>query len=272
MEPLASLVEFSVKKIGIILGKAFGAGLQQNIEDGYEYLMNRFEQGDKVFIFGFSRGAFTARALAGMIYHFGVLQKGSKNLVPYVSKMYNRREFNICDAFKDSFCHVCKPHFIGVWDTVTSLGHIHGKKFYDQTLNPDVKNAYQAISIDEKRKKFPVSLWDESKKQEHQTIEQVWFSGVHCNIGGYYLERGLSDIVFAWLMDKAVKHGLKLKEKWKDNLNQDYTDVLHNSRKGVWKLWRKADRNIPCDAKIHRSVFDRMKSEKSYQPSALINN
>ena len=258
------------KKIGIVLGKAFGTGLQQNIEDGYEYLMNRFELGDKVFIFGFSRGAFTARALAGMLYRFGVLQKGSKNLIPYVSKMYNKRNFDVCEKFKESFCHECKPHFIGVWDTVASLGYIHGKTFFDQTLNPDIKNAYHAISIDEKRKKFPVSLWDESKKHAQQTIEQVWFSGVHSDVGGYYEERGLSDIAFAWMMDIASEHGMKLKEKWQDDLEQDCTDLLHNSRSGFWKLWRKVDREIPFDAKIHKSVFDRKNSDKNYKPNNIL--
>ena len=257
------------KKIGILLGKGFGVGLQQNINNGYEYLMNRFEPKDKVFIFGFSRGAFTARALAGMLYHFGVLQKGSKNLIPYVSKMYNKRKFDVSDKFKETFSHVCKPHFVGVWDTVASLGYIPGKTFYDQTLNPDVKNAYHAISIDEKRKKFPVSLWDENKKHEQQTIEQVWFSGTHSDIGGFNEKCGLSDITFAWMMDKACKSGMKLKENWKDRLKQDYTDILHNSRTRFWKLWKKVDRDIPADAKIHKSVFERKNNNNNNQPSNI---
>lgn len=255
------------KKVGIMLGKAFGAGLQQNLEDGYEYLMNRFEPGDKVYLFGFSRGAFTARALAGMIHYFGILQKGSKNLIPYVSKMYNRRNFSVCGDFKKTFCHECKPHFVGVWDTVGSLGYIHGKKFYDHTLNPDIKYGFHAIAIDEKRKKFPVSIWDESKKTDEQKIEQVWFAGVHSDVGGWYNERGLSDIAFAWMMDKALKCGLNLKKDWKDCLNQNARGMMHNSRTKLWRIWRPVDREIPKDAKIHQSVIDRMNGNGNYKPS-----
>lgn len=257
------------KKIGIILGQAFGAGIQQNIEDGYEYLMNRFEPGDKVFIFGFSRGAFTARSFAGMIHRFGVLQKGSKNLIPYVSKMYNKRSFDVSNEFKEAFCVDCKPHFIGVWDTVASLGYIHGKKFFDQTLNSDVKNAYHAVSIDEKRKKFPISLWDESKKTSEQNIEQVWFAGVHSDVGGSYSECGLSDVAFEWMMDNAEKCGMKLKTGWKDNLKCNFKGKLHNSRTCWWRIWRKVNRDIPENANIHPSVFDRKEKDSEYTPDNI---
>lgn len=255
------------KKVGILRGKAFGVGLQQNIEDGYEYLMNRFRPKDKVFLFGFSRGAYTVRALAGMIYRFGILQKGSKNLIPYVSKMYNRKEFTVCDGFKDTFSHPCEPHFIGVWDTVSSLGYIHRSgKYYDPTINSDKVNAYQAISIDEKRKKFPVVLWDKTPA-EGQIIEQVWFAGVHSDVGGWYKERGLSDIAFAWMMDKAFACGLKLKGCWITDLKQDALDVIHKSRESYWRLWPAIDRQIPEGAKIHKSVIDRIENDKNYNPT-----
>jgi uncharacterized protein (DUF2235 family) len=255
------------KRLGIFLGKAFGVGLQQNIEDGYEYLMNRFKPDDKIFLFGFSRGAFTVRALAGMIYRFGILQKGSKNLIPYVSKMYNKRDFSVCNEFKETFCHICEPHFVGVWDTVASLGYIHGRTFYDQTLNPEIKHGCQAIAIDEKRKKFRVSLWDETKEVKGQNIEQVWFAGVHSDVGGWYQERGLSDIAFAWMMDKASACGMRLKDNWSKSLRQNALDTLHNSRTGIWKLWSSIDRQIPEGAKIHKSVIDRMEKDDGYNPA-----
>jgi len=273
------------KKIGKVLGMAFGAGLQQNIEDGYEYLMNRYNPGDKIFLFGFSRGAFTARALAGMLYNFGILQKGSKNLIQYVSKMYNKMSISripqtksiksfqntknpdIISSFKQTFCHECKPHFIGVWDTVGSLGLFWGKKFFDVKLNGDTKFAYQAMAIDEKRKKFPVSLWDENRKEAGQVIEQVWFAGVHSDVGGSYEVRDLSDISFSWMMDKASDCGLELKSNWKDVLNPEAGGKIHNSRKGFWKLWRSVDRHIAEGSKIHNSVFERIQSrELNYNP------
>ncbi|MTI29199.1 T6SS phospholipase effector Tle1-like catalytic domain-containing protein, partial [Xanthovirga aplysinae] len=82
------------------------------------------------------------------------------------------------------------PHFIGVWDTVASLGYFNGKRFFDEALNPEIKLAYHALSIDEHREKFLPSLWNENKKGQKQVIEQVWFSGVHCDVGGWYDERG----------------------------------------------------------------------------------
>ena len=257
------------RQTGLLLGKAFGAGLCQNIEDGYEYLMNTYEQGDKVFLFGFSRGAFTARALAGMIYRFGLLQKGSKNLIPYVSKMYNNRDFAVSAKFKATFCQECNPHFVGVWDTVASLGYINGKTFYDHKLNPSISFAYQAVSIDEKRKKFPISLWDESTKATGQTIEQVWFAGVHSDVGGSYKECGLSDIPLGWMLDNAQKCGLQLKTNHQNAMTQDSKDTLHNSRTGAWKMWQEAPRQIPKNANIHKSVIERMELVATYKPSNL---
>ncbi len=258
------------KQVGIWLGKGFGIGLQQNIEDAYEYLMNRFEPGDKLYLFGFSRGAFTARALAGMLNKCGLLQKGSKNLIPYASKVYNTRDNEeIATGFKETYCHECKPYFIGVWDTVAALGYFYGHKFFDATLNHGVTYGYQAVAIDEKRKKFPISLWDETKKADHQTIEQVWFAGVHSDVGGWYDERDLSDIAFQWMLEKAESKGLKLKAGWKGKLNPKPTGVMHESRKGFWLLWPPAPREIPGGALIHQSVRDRINDKTCNYSLAL---
>ncbi len=129
--------------------------------------MERYQDGDKVFLFGFSRGAYTVRALAGVLYKCGLLQKGSNNLISYASKIYNKRDNkDIASGFKKTYCHECKPYFIGVWDTVGSMGWFWGKKFFDTKLNNDVTYGYHAVAIDEKRKKFPVSLWDENRKTD----------------------------------------------------------------------------------------------------------
>lgn len=255
------------RKLGIILGQAFGYGLRANIEDAYEYLMNRYQPGDKLFLFGFSRGAFTARALAGMLHKVGLLQKGSKNLIPYASRIYNNRgNDDIAEGFKATYCHECKPHFIGVWDTVASLGLFYGKQFFNAKLNPDIANAYHAISIDEKRKKFPVSLWDENNLEPNQTVEQVWFAGVHSDVGGWYDQRGLSNITLMWMLDNAEKHGLRLREGWRERIHPNPLDETHNSRTGFWRLWRPAIRKIPQGAKIHESVLIRAKEMENYTP------
>jgi len=204
-----------------------------------------------------------------MIYHFGVLEKGSKNLIPYVSKMYNKRKLDIKEDFKQTFCKECKPHFIGIWDSVASLGYFYGKKFFDERLNPDVKNAYHCIAIDEHREKFKVSLWDESKINSSQNIKQMWFVGTHSDIGGSYKESGLSDIAFVWMMDSAKECGLQLKDKWQVNLKQNFNGKIHNSRVSFWKLWKKTNRKIPKHALIHKSVLERKKSDNSYNPDNL---
>lgn len=262
--------------LGIWLGKLFGYGINLNIIDSYKFLMRHYKQGDKVFIFGFSRGAFTARSLAGMLHKCGLLEDGCTNLIPDISKLYsgqNNRE--LAAGFKKTFCRECKPHFIGVWDTVESLGYFLGKKFPNNILNPDVKYGYQAVAIDEKRKKFNVSLWDEgdeSQKLKDQIIEQVWFAGVHSDVGGWYPERGLSDITLKWLLAKAEKAGLALKENWQMKLHPDANGVMHNSRTGFWKLWPPFERKIPEGSLIHQSVLERKKIQKVYNPSNLPNN
>ena len=262
------------RRAGILLGKAFGMGLQQNIEDAYRYLMDRYQAGDKVFLFGFSRGAFTVRALAGMLHKCGLLQKGSNNLIPYASKIYNKsNNQDIATGFKKTYCHECKPYFIGVWDTVGSMGWFGGRKFFDATLHEDVTYGYHAISVDEKRKKFPVSLWDEKRKSDRQMIEQVWFPGVHSDVGGSYAETGLSDIALVWMLKNAEQQGLRLKQGWADKLNLNPSDLIHESRTGLWRIWPRAVRRIPEGAKIHKSVFDRINdSQTNYQPQNLPGN
>jgi len=255
------------KKVGTTLGQAFGYGLRENIEDAYQYLMDRYEPGDKLYLFGFSRGAFTVRALAGMLHKVGLLQKGSVNLVPYATAVYNTKDnHDVAEGFKETYCHHCPIHFIGVWDTVGSLGAFYGKQFFDDRLNAEVTHAYHAMSIDEKRRKFPVSMWDEEHLAPGQNVVQVWFAGVHSDVGGSYQESGLSDIALVWMLENAEKHGLRLNERWQSGFKPDPLGAIHESRKGAWKVWRPAERNIPEGARIHESVVIRAREVEEYEP------
>ena len=102
-----------------------------------------------------------------------------------VSKIYNKpNDQNLASGFKKTYCHECKPYFIGVWDTVGPMDWFWGRKFFDPTLHEGVTYGYHVILIDQKRKKFPVRLWGEKRKFDDQTIEQVWFPGVHFDVGG----------------------------------------------------------------------------------------
>ncbi|HEY33573.1 MAG TPA: DUF2235 domain-containing protein [Dehalococcoidia bacterium] len=278
------------RKIGVLLGLAFGYGIRQNIEEGYEYLMNTYEPGDVVYLFGFSRGAYTARALAGMIHQFGILRKYNTNLIPYVSKMYFRKDQDtlmsrlvkmllrqdikkypeIIKGFKALFSQDCVPYFIGVWDTVGALGPNLSKRFHNNTLNTEIKYGFQAISVDEKRRPYKVVLWDESSKAKNQIIEQVWFPGVHSEVGGGCSKDNCSlpDIALAWMMDKASQCDLRLKGGWQNGLSQDAAADIHDSSISFpWFIpGLKRKREIPDGALIHQSVVDRMEKIKKYRP------
>ena len=208
-----------------------------------------------------------------MLNKCGLLQKGSINLVPYASKTYNTRDNDsVARGFKRTFSQECKPYFIGVWDSVGSMGWFWGRRYYDTILNEDVAFGYQAASIDEKRRKFPVSLWNEDRCHKGQTIVQVWFTGYHFDVGGNSVGGGVSDIALKWMLDNAEAKGMRLKEGWVDGINPDPCGVISESRNGFWRLWRPAIREIPEGAKIHSSVFERIDDPATqYHPSNLPN-
>ncbi len=252
-----------------VLGLAFSYGITKNIEDAYEYLMDKYEKGDKVYLFGFSRGAYTVRALAGMLNKCGLLEKGNNNLIPYTSRMYRKGKSDLAAGYKKTFSRECKPHFVGVWDTVKSVGLFIPRKFPNAKLNPDVANGYHALSVDEQRSKFQPNLWD--KATPGQTIEQVWFAGVHSDVGGFYKEAGLSNIALKWMLLKAFHCGLLIDLKAIESIDENYKDKLHNSLLpffwifGWWrrKIVDKERYEAPC---IHESVYKRIAECDNYKP------
>lgn len=269
-------------------GLAFAHGLTKNIEDAYQYLMDTYEDGDKLFLFGFSRGAYTARALAGMLGKCGLLHRGSNNLVPYATKLYRdaskRRRKRQADSeelkgFRDAFSRDCVPHLVGVWDTVKSVGFFNRITFGDSHLNQHINFGLHALSIDEKRWKFPPLLWKphhDKKAIEQasgQSIKQVWFAGVHCDVGGSYKEAGLSNISLHWMIENAIQAGLKIDVKKMSakqlDLKTDHTDELHNPLIPFWWLLGWCRRKISNGSMLHQSVFDRIQDIADYQPKNL---
>lgn len=248
--------------------QATGFGLQKNVMDAYSFLMQTYDPGDRIYLFGFSRGAFTVRSLAGMLYKCGLLGINNDNLREYASKIYNTRDnAAIASGFKATFSQPCPVYFIGVWDTVESLVLNAGKKFHDATLNPEVKYGYHALAIDERRKDFLPFPWDESRRQAHQTIEQVWFAGVHSDVGGFYDDRGLSNIAFHWIIQKAMSHGMKVDTQKLETYQANPFAKLHNSFKGFWKIRGSRTRKIAGHSRIHESVKMRMEdSSLKYTP------
>ncbi len=251
--------------------QATGEGLQNNVNDAYAYLMETYEEGDKIFLFGFSRGAFTVRSLAGMLYKCGLLRADNDNLVGYAAKLYNTPgNIKVAHEFKKTFSRKCPVHFIGVWDTVSSLVMNAGKRWHNSTLNPEASYGYHAMAIDEKRKDFPPCPWNEDNLAPNQIIEQVWFAGVHSDVGAWYDERGLSNIALHWMMSRAKRHGLKIDTAELNKRKPDPNDKLHNSYTGIWKIRGTHKRQIPEGAKIHESVFIRKRRPtNNYKPKNL---
>lgn len=270
-----------------LIGGAFGTGLWLKIKDAYAKIAHVYEAGDRIFLFGFSRGAFTARSLAGMIAICGLPTKNvTPGLVDTAFKAYREKDHRetLLDTLKDSDMDNAKITMVGVWDTVGSLGIpaafgasdpiVYG--FLDTTLHPDVLNACHALAIDEKRAQFPASLWTGSA-QPGQTIEQVWFTGVHSDIGGGEPDdlpgtNALSDITLGWMMSKASKLGLEFDTtvlaQYTIPLDPEFAlDKLHTS----WTIVNgfPRHRSIGRDAVISNSVLIRCVHDQTYRPANL---
>lgn len=193
---------------------AFGFGLMSDIAECYRFLMNHYEQGDRLFLFGYGRGACAARGLARMLHIFGLLRRGQDNLVPLVCRMFRRltvSKVQEAARFKRTFSLSCTPHFVGLWDTVGTLGGICDAGRYPFADDgPEINIGRHALSIDERRRFFRENLWE--SPEVGRDIKQVWFAGVHGDVGGGYpeLESGLSKISLEWMLYEAANAGLML--------------------------------------------------------------
>jgi uncharacterized protein (DUF2235 family) len=221
IEAVGALTSVS-RKVTKLLGLAFGYGLERDVCDAYAFLMQQFEPDDTLFMFGFSRGAFTVRAVASLLHMYGLLSPGNEPLVPYAIRMMNatnrqgsRAAFELAEDFRATFRGTaCKPHFVGVWDTVNSVGWIENPlKLPYSADNPDIAIGRHAVSIDERRALFRTNVW----RPDPQTVDsgpkdlkQVWFPGVHCDVGGGYPEAqsGLSKFALEWMVREGASAGL----------------------------------------------------------------
>lgn len=213
---------------------ATGYGLDANIADAYAWLCNNWRgEEDRIWLFGYSRGAYTARALAGLVHMLGIMQADQANLTGYSVKAYRRMsetgDFEVTDHFRKVMrARRATIHFIGVWDTVASIIVPGWRKLTLATLehlpftqkNPSVAHFRQALAIDERRRLFRPRLWIEPQEfianpfdlagRLQQSVKQVWFAGSHGDIGGGRLESesGLSKIPLLWMAEEAIGVGL----------------------------------------------------------------
>src|SRR3984885_12722243 len=266
-----------------VAGGAFGTGLWNKIKEGYTKIAHVYEAGDSVYIFGFSRGAYPARSLAGMIMACGLpTQDFSDDMVDAAFDAY-RDQLNRAAKLKNlSNCNLVDAEItmVGVWDTVGSLGipSIFGATdpilygFLDTGLHPRIKNAYHALAMDEKRPQFPATLW-KGPAAEGQTLEQVWFTGAHSDVGGGEPDdlpgtTALSDITLGWMMSKASALGLQFAGEAPMPLDSALAlDTFHES----WKVFNGVPirRTIAKDASIANSVAVRCADDSAWRPPRL---
>lgn len=203
------------------LGQAFGRGLADDLRDAYVFLMRHYEPEDRVFLFGFSRGAYTVRALAGLLHMFGLIRPGNEPLVPYAIRLLtklNADTFRVAKDFKATFSRECPTYFVGVWDTVSSVGWFRNPLTIPYSANnPDIAVGRHAVAIDERRAFFRPNLWwpkGPPHSRGPRDLKQVWFPGVHSDVGGGYAEAesGLAKIALAWMLGEAREHGLRVDE------------------------------------------------------------
>jgi uncharacterized protein (DUF2235 family) len=257
-------------------GGFFGWGLEGNIRELYEGLAKHYEPGDDIYAIGFSRGAFTIRALVGMISRSGLLKEdnaGKRNL-KHAWKFYKKnrpKDEGEIKSFKEAYCHNdLRVKFLGVFDTVQAQGMpiaIAGNtlnifhRFHDAKLSPIVQHARQALAVDEERTYFKPTLWKHLSAQcmanGHcvESVEQRWFPGAHSDVGGGYPEKGLSDYAFDWMRREAEGVGLAFDERYiQDNIAPKAEDILHDSMTWYYRAAGRLIRGI--DAIIDRATDD----------------
>lgn len=285
------------------LGGALGLGLKGNVLQLYEFLCRSYEEGDRIYVFGFSRGAFTVRTLVGLIHRCGLVrdfksesdlhEKAKENfktfrrsfrrgLLIQVDRMRGgRAESKMAESKGPEIA------FVGVWDTVDAYGlpidelalvwdyFIRPIRFPDQRLARSVQKARHALAIDDERHTFHPVLWDESGEKDPQRIQQVWFAGVHSNIGGGYPKDGLAFVTLDWMVSEVEgkgPDGLRFipYERKRIRERADLHGTLYDSRRGLAAYYRYKPRDIEalCNdvindvkiarPKIHDSVLRRI--------------
>jgi uncharacterized protein (DUF2235 family) len=287
-----------------IRGGAFGYGLSRNVRDCYSFVVENYEPGDELYLFGFSRGAFTARSTAGFVRNCGILRPEHVGRINDAYRLYRARDParhpNGLEArlFRRMYSRADSENeikFIGVWDTVGSLGiPIDGVRvpfitrlwsFHDVTLSSHVRFAYQALAIDEQRLPFKPTLWRQQDDAKDQILEQVWFAGVHSDVGGGYPDPALAEISMLWIAQRARDTGLnldpdhfKLTSPPLDidaralgvQIAPDAIGPIHESRKGFYLLFPRYRRPLRADgAKVASSAVRRRHEKPDYAPPNL---
>jgi hypothetical protein len=238
-----------------IAGGMFGKGLSANVLAAYRFLCQFYEPGDRIYVFGYSRGAFTARSLCGFMSASGLLTQDMCNAAnqEFAWSYYRTPPKQRFPADRARLKRITHPdprvRFLGVFDTVGALGIPKsfmsriGKRslqFHDADVSSIVDHSCHALAIDEYRLEFEASVWTEPRHRRYQSVEQAWFPGSHSNIGGGYDDTGLSDLALDWILKRLQHHCPELKlnpaDAWPRQLRPDYRGKLYDERS--WMFWR----------------------------------
>jgi uncharacterized protein (DUF2235 family) len=271
-----------------IIGGATGKGVHKNIMDDYRYIVQNYSPGDELYLFGFSRGAYTVRCLCGLIYNCGIVKRADAAHIQAAFNHYKKPgsayapEGANSIAFRERYSHPSREvRFVGVWDTVGALGipisflglFDDEDEFYDSKLGKNVRIARHALAIDEHRSDFEPTIWT---PRENMDIQQVWFCGSHSDVGGgaYKPDKNgsLSDIPLLWMAQQAQIAGLSLERHLEENIKIKATATLHNSRRHFYRIKEKYNRPIrhgKGKTLIHRSVKARWDAQANYRPKNL---
>ena len=269
-------------------GGAFGFGLSGIVRDTYQFVVENYELGDELFFVGFSRGAFTARSTVGFVRNAGIVRRDQASRIDQAYALYRSDggpDSPEAKAFRAAYAVADRTliRFIGVWDTVGALGvpnvGLPGTNFlnrrwafHDTKLSSTVQSAFQALAIDEARRPFEPTLWEHQPRADQQDLEQVWFVGGHCDVGGGYEDRELADITFYWMCGRAQACGLEFKHAVAP-LDPDCTSgPLHDSRTGLYRLLPPSPRPLGTKDPEHEyaaaTAVERQK-KSSYAPQNL---
>lgn len=267
---------------------AFGSGISEEILNGYTEVVRQYRPGDRLYLLGFSRGAYTARCIAGVISRCGLLRAENIRYAPEMVRLYRmRHDQHAYVQVRLDLIHDDPPiEFLGAFDTVASLGvPLWGWWFRVlpiwkmKALATDpvmaCRHVYHALSMDERRSEFfptlfhkPAEKRDERGRVDRlETLKQVWFRGAHADIGGGYGRHELSDITLGWMMDAMAKHGLAFDPTFRATLKPNPLGRLHDEMTrdplwmvfGSWPRWHPVPGEgvDPCGTTLHESVLRR---------------
>jgi uncharacterized protein (DUF2235 family) len=295
-------------------GGITGYGIDNEIIDAYTWLVQHFNDGDDIFIFGFSRGAYTARSLSGLISKCGILRLGAPLSIEQLYDRYRLydaptirfllasgrpKNASLEDQWLVKYSQATKIKFIGVWDTVGSLGlplgsveaKVHRYRFLDTHLRLDNESAFHALALDEHRKNFEPTFWTKTVKPDQASaadrtidkVEQRWFIGAHANVGGGYASDPLAQLPLKWLMGKGAVAGLVFREEVVVDTAQatpPVTDSYRGFAHGFYRLvshpfYRPVgppteEGTLSATHRINEtidgSIFERWRLDRNYRP------